>query len=94
MHQINLSDQLYQDVQRRAAEAGFSNVDDYVADVLSHDPRGETPNLDYFFTPERLALIDESLADVQGGNILTMDEAKSELAKSRDAWLRSHPDAK
>jgi hypothetical protein len=94
MHQVNLSDQLYQDVQRRAAEAGFSSVDEYVADVLSHDLHGESPNLDHFFTPERLALIDESLADAKAGNVLTMDQAKAELAKSREAWLRNPPDAK
>jgi hypothetical protein len=94
MHQVNLSDQLYQDAQRRAAEAGFSSVDEYVADVLSNDLRGETPNLDQFFTPERLTLIDESLAEARAGNVLTMDQAKTELANSRDAWLRNHPDAK
>ena len=94
MHQVNLSDRLYQDAQRRAAEAGFSSVDEYVADVLSHDLDGGTPDLDHFFTPERLALIDESLAEAKAGNVLTMDQAKTQLANSRDAWLRDHPDAK
>ena len=94
MHQVNLSDQLYQDAQRRAAEAGFSSVDEYVADLLSQDLNGETPNLDHFFTPERLAEIDQSLADVRAGRVLTLDQAEGELAKSRDAWLRDHPDSK
>jgi hypothetical protein len=94
MHQVQLSDQLYQDAQRRAAEAGFSSVDQYVADVLSHDLNHETPNLDHFFTPERLVEIDQSLADVKAGKVLTLPKAEAELAKSRDAWLRDHPDSK
>ena len=77
-----------------AAEAGFPNVDEYVADVLSHELQAENPNLDHFFTPERLAEIDQSLADVRAGKVLTLDQADAELAKSRDSWLRDHPDSK
>jgi len=58
MHQVNLSDELYQDIQRRAAVAGFSSVDEYVADVLSHNPVGDTPDLDHLFTPRRIAQIE------------------------------------
>jgi hypothetical protein len=94
MHQVNLNDQLYQDVQRRAAEAGFTNVDDYVADVLSHDLNEETPNLDHFFTPERMAQIDQSLASAAAGNVYTSEQVDDELAKRRDEWLRQHPDAR
>ena len=94
MHQVNLNDQLYQDVQRRAAEAGFTNVDDYVADVLSHDLNEETPNLDHFFTPERMAQIDQSLASAAAGNVYTSEQVDEELAKRRDEWLRQHPDAR
>jgi hypothetical protein len=94
MHQMNLNDQLYRDAQRRAEEVGFSSVDDYVADVLLHDLQGEISNLDQFFTPECLTLIDESVVKAKSGDVLTMDQAKMELAKSRDAWLGSHPDAK
>ena len=94
MHQVNLNDQLYQDVQRRAAEAGFTNVDDYVADVLSHDLNEETPDLDHFFTPERMAQIDQSLASAAAGNVYTSEQVDEELAKRRDEWLRQHPDAR
>ncbi|HEY1784874.1 MAG TPA: hypothetical protein VGG30_04965 [Pirellulales bacterium] len=94
MHQVNLNDQLYQDVQRRAAEAGFTNVDDYVADVLSHDLNEETPNLDHFFTPERMAQIDQSLASAAAGNVYTSEQVDEELAKRRDEWLRQHPGAR
>ena len=90
MHQVNLNDQLYNEAQRRATAAGFSSVDDYVADVLSHDFELDDENLDHFFTPERLALIDQSVADVAAGNVHSLDQVRESLAKTRDAWLRDH----
>ena len=94
MHQVHLNDQLYREAQRRAAEAGFGSVDDYIADVLRNDFAEEVEDLDHFFTPERLAQIDQSLADVRAGKVLTLAQVEEELAKSREAWLRDHPDSK
>jgi hypothetical protein len=90
MHQIQLNDQLYQEAQRRAAEAGFGSVDEYVADVLQHDLE-ETENFDHLFTPERLAHIDLAIAQIEAGQGLTSEQAKAELAKRRDEWLRQNP---
>jgi hypothetical protein len=90
MHQVHLNDRLYQEAQRRAEAAGFSSVDEYVADVLSHDFQLDDENLDHFFTPERLALIDQSAADVAAGNVHTMEQVRDALARTRDAWLRDH----
>ena len=45
MHQVQLSDQVYDQVKRRAEEAGFKSVDEYVADVLVNDAQ-ETEDLD------------------------------------------------
>jgi hypothetical protein len=93
MHQVNLSEQLYQDVRRRAAEAGFANVDEYVADVLAHDLNAEAPSLDHVFTPEHMAQIDQSLASAAAGNVYTSEQVDQQLAKRREEWLRQHPDA-
>ena len=90
MQPVHLSDQLYQEAQRRAAVAGFENVDAYVAYMLSHDFQLADENLDHLFTPERLALIDQAAADVAAGNAFTLDEARASLARTRDAWLREH----
>jgi hypothetical protein len=81
MHQINLSDQLYQEALRKAAEAGFPSVDEYVADVLQHDLHEETENLDHLFTPERLAHIDRGAAEIDAGKGLTLEQVDAELAK-------------
>ncbi len=90
MHQINLNDQIFQEAQRRAEAAGFPNVDEYVAEVLAHDFQLDEGNLDRFFTPERLALVDEAAAEVAAGNAFSLDQAKAQLARTRQAWLRDH----
>jgi len=91
MQQVQLNDHLYKKVQRRAAEAGFSTVDEYIADVLSHDLHEGTENLDPLFTPERLAHIDKAEAEIKAGNFYTTDQADAELAKRRAEWLRKNP---
>jgi hypothetical protein len=90
MHQIRLSDQLYQEAQRKAAEAGFTSVDEYVADVLQHDLQEETENLDHLFTPERLAHIDLSAAEIDAGQGLSLEQVDAQLAKRRAEWLRQN----
>jgi hypothetical protein len=88
MHHIQLPDQLYENVQRRAAESGFASVDDYVADVLTGDLQSDTPNLDYFFTPARVAKIQAADAQIDAGNCYSSTQADAELAKRREQWVR------
>ena len=92
MQQVQLSDQLYKDVQRRAAQAGFSSVDQYIAEVLSRDPFEGLDDFDHLFTPERLAHIDKAAAQIDAGQFYTPGQADAELAKRRDEWLQKHPD--
>jgi len=90
MQQVQLNDQLYKDVQRRATEAGFSTVDEYVADVLSFDLHEGTENLEHLFTPQQLAHIDKAEAEIKSGNFFTAEQADAELAKRRAEWLANH----
>jgi hypothetical protein len=76
MRQIQLDDQLYQDVQRRAASAGFGTVDEYVADVLQHELDEETEDLSHLFTPERLAIIDRAMAQIDAGLGIPMEQVR------------------
>lgn len=85
MHQIQISDQLYQEVQRRAAEFGFPTVDEYVADVIQQDLQEQTEDLDHLFTPERLAEIDHALAEIKAGKGLTSDQVREHFRQKRDA---------
>ncbi len=95
MPQIELTERVFSAAQRCAAEAGFSSVDEYVADVVSHDPveesLGAAANLDHLFTPERLAHIDAAEAEIQAGNSYTAEQADAELARRRAEWLRKNP---
>lgn len=91
MHQVNLNDRVYEEARRRAQAAGFSSVDDYVADVLSQGFQLDDDNLDRFFTPERLAHIDRSAAQIDAGQGLTLEQARADLARRRDQWVGENP---
>lgn len=93
MH-VQLDERLYKEAQRRAAEAGFESVDAYVADVVSFDLSdagpGETPNLDHLFTPERLAKIDEAIAEADAGNTFTAEQVREHFKQKRATWAREN----
>jgi hypothetical protein len=91
MHQILLDDKLYHELQRRASESGYATVDEYIAEILSHDPDEQSENLDHLFTPERLAHIDEAKAQIKSGNFYTSEQADAELARRRAEWLQENP---
>jgi len=86
MQPIHLDDQLYQESQRRAAEAGFPNVDAYVANVVQQDLHEETEDFEHLFTPERLAHIARAAAQIDAGQGLTLEQANAELAKRADGF--------
>jgi hypothetical protein len=88
MHQIQLSEQLYLDVQRRATAAGFASVDAYVTEVLQHDLEPVGENFDHLFTPERLSHIDRAAAEIAAGKGLTLEQVNAELVQRREQWLR------
>ena len=83
MHQIQLSDQLYQVAQRRAAEAGFGSVDEYVADMLQQDLEDQSENFDHLFTPERLAHIDRAAAEIDAGLGIPAEQVREHFRKKR-----------
>jgi len=88
MPQVQLDDLVFEVAQRRAADAGYPSVEAYIADVVVHDAGNELDTLDHFFTPERLAHIDEAEAKIKAGNFFTSEQADEELAKRRAEWLR------
>jgi len=82
MHQISIDDQVYADVSRRATDAGFPSVDAYVNDILRHYPFDEeTEDLSGFFTPERLALIDEAVAEIDAGKGIPLEEVREHFRR-------------
>ena len=91
MHQVQLelTDEVYEQVKRRAAQAGFTSVDEYAAGVLTSDALDDDEHLDRLFTPERLAHIDNVIAKVNtGGQTHTMEEVRENLARNRADWIQ------
>lgn len=86
MQHVQLTEQLFQAAQRRAAAGGFSSVDDYVAEVLSHDLNQETGNLDPLFTPDRLARIDQATAQIKAGHFSTAKQVREHFEQKRASW--------
>jgi hypothetical protein len=83
MRQIQLTEQAYDLAKVRADQAGFPSVDEYVSSIIVDVDYEmiETPNLDYLFTPERLAIIDSSLAEAKAGRFYTSAEVEAHFQK-------------
>ena len=88
MHQVNLNDELYREARRRAEVAGFPSVDEYVADVLSHDFQLVDENLDHFLYAGAVGGSSTRRRPTRRPATCTMDQAREALARTRDAWLR------
>lgn len=91
MQQIQLTDQLYKEAERRAREAGFASVEEFVAERLLNDFSDEEDNFDDRFTPEVLAHLDKISDEIKaGGKTYTMEEVNEHLEMKRQEWLRNH----
>lgn len=91
MHQVRLNDRLYKEAERRAREAGFGSVDEFVADRLENDFSEEQENFDHLFTPEVIADLDKISDQIKaGGKTYTMHEVDEHFEKKRQEWLRNH----
>jgi hypothetical protein len=91
MHQVQLNDKLYKEAERRARDAGFGSVDEFVADRLESEFSEEQENFDHLFTPEVIADLDRISAQVKaGGKTYTMQEVDEHFEKKRQEWLRNH----
>jgi hypothetical protein len=91
MRQIQLPDRLYNQVKRRAADAGFSSVDDYVAEIVERGDQSEAPNFDHVFTPERIARLEQISAEIKAGaKTYTAAQVQRHFERKRKQWLKDH----
>jgi len=89
--QIQLTDQLYDEANRRAVDAGFNTIGEFVTDVLTGELTQDTEDFDYLFTPERIAHLDRVAASVKaGGKTYTTEEVRAHLAATRSDWIRKN----
>jgi hypothetical protein len=91
MPQVQIDDEVFAAVQRRAADAGYSSVDAYVTELLvgdlSEDALGEEPDLDHRFTPEIIAHLERisAVADA-GGRTYSSEEVREHFREKSQAW--------
>ncbi len=70
--------------------AGFSSVDEYIADVVVHDSDDERDNFDHLFTPEVVARLDKISNEMKAGKSVSTEEVDKHLADVRETWLKDH----
>lgn len=82
MHQIQLTDELFEDAQRAAKARGFATVDEYIADVITHDVADEVLTL----TPDQVIKVREAQEQIEVGKYSTVEELQESLNEQRAAW--------
>lgn len=86
MPAIQVASSLYEQTRIRAAEAGFASVDEYVAEIL-RDNVVPVQNFDHLFTPERIAKLDQIVANIEStGHLLSEAEVDAHFKSRREAW--------
>ena len=85
MPQVQLNDQVYTEAEHQAINAGFTSVDEYIAELVTNDLLESTENLDHLFTPERLAHIDRAAEQIAEGKFHTAAQVREHFKKRFEA---------
>jgi hypothetical protein len=87
MHQIQLSDEVYESLRRAAALRGLDTVEEYIAHVAQQDVDPES----CLFTPKRLAELDRISASIDAGaKTYTLDEVRASLEQFKADWRKKN----
>ena len=84
MPQIKIDAQTFEAATRQAFADGYKDVDHYVADLLAEATAALPDDLDPFFTPARVAEIEQIAAAMRaGGQTFTTAEIRQEFQTKR-----------
>lgn len=86
MTHVPVAEDLYAEVER-AANASGQSLERYVADSLRSRLEVQEP---FALTPEQLAKVRESQADLRAGRGKTLEEIWASLDLRKAAWLREN----
>lgn len=92
MHEIRLqlSDKLFDQVQRRATEAGFDCLNEYIMDVVAEEAVHETEDLDHRFTPKVVAHLNQIRESIKNGaKTYSPEELDEYLQEKARVWRQS-----
>jgi hypothetical protein len=93
MTEVRLDDQVFKVAQRRASEAGFASVEEYIADVVAQDVADDAESFDHLFTPQVVRELEQTSAAAKaGGKTYTSEEVREHFRKKSDAWRTSYPE--
>jgi hypothetical protein len=88
MHQIQLSDEVYESLHRAAALRGLA-LEEYIAEVALREL--ESDDDDFAFSPEQLTELDRISASIAAGaRTYTSEEVRDSLAEHKAAWLKKN----
>jgi hypothetical protein len=91
MHNVPLPEDLYQQAIL-AAKAQHVSLESLVAEAvqvyLLEEPEQEG---EIVLTPEQVAKIRKSQAEIKAGRFLTMEQVREQSAARRVAWLEANP---
>lgn len=97
MHEIHLqlTEQVYRQANQRAVEAGFSGLDEYLADAVSElvaHVSGDDPELiNRLFTPEVISDLDRIRTAFQaGGKTYSSEEVDQHFRQKSQARREAH----
>jgi PHD/YefM family antitoxin component YafN of YafNO toxin-antitoxin module len=90
MAQIQLRDDLYKTVQRRAHAAGFASVDDFVSEQLEVELSLEREDFDPRFTPPVLEHLDRLSNESKAGKTISSEDVRQHISNVRAQWLKDH----
>jgi hypothetical protein len=88
MPHVQLNDNVFEAAKQRAAAGGYSNIDDYVADVVVQDLGQDSVSFDDVFTPDRIASLEQISQEIEaGGKTHSMADVREHFQNRRKQWL-------
>lgn len=92
MHEIHiqLTEHVYNQAKRRAVEAGFSSLDEYILDVVKEDAAQQAQNFDDRFTPKVVAHLNRIQEKIKAGaKTFSEEELDGYLQQKAQEWRKS-----
>ena len=88
MHHIELTDDVYEQAKRRAIEAGFTNVEEFIENFVIDCTGCESEDYDRLFTPAVIAELDRVSEGIEAGAKLFTQSEVDEHFRKKSQTLR------
>ena len=87
MHPITIKvpENIYNAAKDKAQSRGYFSIEEYISDWLENDASDEL-----LMSPEIAMALNEGLADIQAGRVITFEDHKRSHAEYRAAWIRDN----